>query len=486
MVDATRVFEPGFQVTNAAGTPQSGAVLRFYNAGTSNTRTVYSDLGLSTSLGVTVTTNASGRPAASGGAGAEILIYTGTTAYKVTAETSAGVSLWSFDNVIGALDTSSFLTDSITAETPVISKTSDYTIVDGDQGKIVNSNCTGGSFTLTLPSAITVGDGWRITVRHAGTANNVTVATVSSQTINGSGTSRILYTKDESFTLISDGANWHTDGYGIATLTHGKFIGRTTTGDGSPQIMIVPFGQCILAKSGSSLLLSPFNGNLLTIDSKAEVIPDAGVSLAVGALSNSTLYYVYAYMDSGTMTLEASATAQAIGTGSGIYTKNGDTTRTLVGMCYLLAGAFVDSSTQRYVRSWFNDPGVWLRNFFTANRSTTSTSITEIDTEIRCEFLTWADDVVSLTINGGQSDNAGGVVHTTDFGVDGSALDAGVTRSSAVTAVIPFSLSTFTKLAVGYHYATLMGSVASNTGTWTGSGTTSQRTNLNVSIARRS
>src|SRR5688572_20608476 len=133
MVDAVRVFEPGFQVTNSSGTPQSGAVLRFYAAGTSNTRTVYSDLGLSSSLGVTVTTNSAGRPAASGGAGAEVIVYTGTTPYKVTAETSAGVALWSFDNVVGALDTSSFLTGTVTAETPVITKTGDYTILTADQ-----------------------------------------------------------------------------------------------------------------------------------------------------------------------------------------------------------------------------------------------------------------------------------------------------------------------------------------------------------------
>src|SRR3990167_4199492 len=176
MVDATRIFPPGFQVMNSAGTPQSGAVLRFYaNTPAGATRTVYSDLGLSTSLGVTVTTNSAGRPAASGGAGAEVVIYTGTTPYAVTAETSAAVALWSFSNVIGALDTSSFLTGTVVASHPVITKTTDYTIVDGNDGYVVNANPTGGAFTLTLPSAVTVGDGWSITIRHSGTANQVKI-----------------------------------------------------------------------------------------------------------------------------------------------------------------------------------------------------------------------------------------------------------------------------------------------------------------------
>lgn len=215
MTDAIRVFDPGFQVTNASGVVQSGAVLRFYAAGTSNARTVYSDLGLSSSLGTSVTCNSSGRPAASGGAGAEVLIYTGTTPYKVTAETSAGVSLWSFDNVIGALDTSSFLTGSVTAETPVITKTADYTILTTDQGKVINGNSTGGSITLTLPSAVTAGDGWRVHIRHTGTANIVTVATVSSQTISGYNTSATTFVLNglyQSIQLVSDGANWHIDG----------------------------------------------------------------------------------------------------------------------------------------------------------------------------------------------------------------------------------------------------------------------------------
>jgi hypothetical protein len=210
MVDAVRVFEPGFQVTNASGTPQSGAVLRFFAAGTSNTRTVYSDLGLSVSLGVTVTTNAAGRPAASAGAGAEVLVYTGTTPYKVTAETALGVALWSFDNVVGALDTSTFLTGSVTAETPVISKTGNYTILTTDQEKVINANPTGSTFTLTLPNATTAGDGWRIHIRHTGTANSVNIATVASQTINGA-TSWVLDGQYQGIVLVSDAANWHID-----------------------------------------------------------------------------------------------------------------------------------------------------------------------------------------------------------------------------------------------------------------------------------
>ncbi len=212
MTDSIRVFPPGFQVTNAAGTPQAGAVLRFYDAGTSNTRTVYSNPTLVTSLGVTVTTDSSGRPAASGGAGAEVGIYTGTTNYKVTAETSLAVSLWSFDNVVGAFDSSVFSQTTAIPETIISTKTTSYTVLTTDQGTLFCGTCTAGTVTFTLPSAITAGNGFRVGFKHTGTLNTVVVATVSSQTIDASTVLSItLPSYGSTRWLVSNGANWIVD-----------------------------------------------------------------------------------------------------------------------------------------------------------------------------------------------------------------------------------------------------------------------------------
>jgi hypothetical protein len=302
MTDATRVFSPGFQVTNAAGTPQSGAVLRFYAAGTSNTRTVYSDLGLSTSLGVTVTTNSSGRPAASGGAGAEVVVYTGTTAYKVTAETSAGVSLWSFDNVIGALDTSSFLTGTVTAETPVITKTADYTILTADQGSVINANPTGSTFTLTLPSAVTAGDGWRIHIRHTGTANSVNIATVSAQTINGA-TSRTLDGQYQAIQLVSDAANWHIDGDALGTGSVAPF---------NMAAAMLPYGGGVLnGTMSASVSASALTISILNYDGTA---PSTSKPVKVGIRSatvGSGDYSVLSLTASTTLVVSSGSTLGA-------------------------------------------------------------------------------------------------------------------------------------------------------------------------------
>ncbi len=210
MTDSIRVFPPGFQITNAAGTPQAGAIVRFYNAGTSNTRPVYSDLGLLTSLGVTVTTNSAGRLAASGGTGGEVLVYTGTTPYKVTAETSLAVALWSFDNVVGALDTSAFLPDVAIPETIISTKSADYVVLTTDQGTLFYGNSTAGTITFTLPTTATATNGFRVGFKHTGTLNVVTLVSVGGQTIDGAA-SITLPSYGSTRWLVSDGANWAID-----------------------------------------------------------------------------------------------------------------------------------------------------------------------------------------------------------------------------------------------------------------------------------
>src|SRR5262245_22315740 len=53
-------------------------------------------------------------------------------------------------------------------------------------------------------------------------------------------------------------------------------------------------GQCQLTKSSANLLLLPKDGNLLTINGVACVVPDAGITLAPTSLAAATFYYIYA------------------------------------------------------------------------------------------------------------------------------------------------------------------------------------------------
>lgn len=212
MTDSVAVFPPGFRITDADGDAISGATVEFYAAGTSTPKTVHSDDDLTVSLGAVVTCDAGGYPANSG---TRVQVYVGTPDYKVIIKDSTGATLATHDNVKGALTTPTTVTEA-KRKTPVISKTSTYSVVLADWGKLINANPTGGTFSITLPSAVTVGDGFTIGIRHVGTANTVPIVPVLSQTISHSGkaaAAKAIGSYGETFWLVSDGANWHVDSY---------------------------------------------------------------------------------------------------------------------------------------------------------------------------------------------------------------------------------------------------------------------------------
>jgi hypothetical protein len=95
---------------------------------------------------------------------------------------------------------------------------------------------------------------------------------------------------------------------------------------------LLQLGQCRLDRnSATEVILNRHDGRYLFINGVAETIPDGGITADNTGLSANTTYYVYAYMDAGTMKLELSTTAPAQSTTYGHQIKTGDGTRTLVG-----------------------------------------------------------------------------------------------------------------------------------------------------------
>lgn len=314
MTDSIRVFDPGFRVTNTSGEPVSGAKCKFYNAGGLVARTVYSDSGLSVSLGSTVTCNASGAPAASGGAGAQVLVYTGTTAYKVVITDSSDNTLFEFDNLSGALDTSSFDADTALPRAPVEIKSTDYTVVDGDRGKVFNVDSTGGDVDVTLPSAVTVGDNWRVTFRHTGTANSVILAAAGGQTVNGASSLTLSY-QYESVTLVSDGANFHVSEDAFVRYPAGTVTpqGRLTLTSGTPVIT----GD---VSAASAVYYSPFTGNLVPLYSGTRFVPYEFSELTLTLVSShvaNAIYDVFAFLDGSTLRIGTGPAWSTATAGSG-------------------------------------------------------------------------------------------------------------------------------------------------------------------------
>lgn len=264
--------------------------------------------------------------------------------------------------------------------------------------------------------------------------------------------------------------------YGGTGLNTSSSTGMPSVNSGTWQVTAADQpGQVQLARTNATTLtLSPYNGNLIKINGKLYAGASAGVTLANTGLTASTLYYIYLYDNSGTLTLEASTTAYATDTATaniGVKIKNGDATRTLVGMIRTegsTPGQFVDSATQRFVRSWFNDPGISGLNFFTASRSTTSTSWAEVNSEIRVEFVSWAGEIVQATVAGSQDNNTSNEYTHTAVGFDGTTPEDGNSTSNGAGGTqFPINARAYkTGLAEGYHYATVLGRVSSNTGGW--------------------
>lgn len=230
-------------------------------------------------------------------------------------------------------------------------------------------------------------------------------------------------------------------------------------------------GQCVFKGiSTSTVALYRMNGSLLTINGVNETVPAAGITFPVTGLTVSTLYYFYAYMNAGVMTLEASTTAHTTHT-NGSEIKNGDPTRTLIGMAFVVSGpTFQDSNVQRLVRSWFNDSGTTFQNGNSATSNITSTSLVEIDSSMRTFMLMWANEAVLVIANVGVNNNVVGAYSylQAGWGSFGGAAGAIGTNNFTQhpTAYYYEAISNAGSVIAGVdgcYFATLMGMVTGNT-----------------------
>ena len=229
------------------------------------------------------------------------------------------------------------------------------------------------------------------------------------------------------------------------------------------------FGQCRLTKSGSNLLLVPYNGNKLFINGVMCLVPAAGVSLGTGSLSASTVYNIYAVATGTTVTsLEASTTARATDATYGNQIKSGDATRALVGKARTTSGtAWADTDAQRFVISWFNR--LPARIYVQAGAPVATTSVTPVGLVQSMEFLSWGDASVSAAFTGSVANNTTNAICYTALGIDTTSSFAHAPtqyQSYAVSTVgAACGGSTFVPTE-GYHFIGVLGQVSAGTGTW--------------------
>lgn len=210
MTDSIAVFDPGYQLTKD-GVVISGGSIEFYDAITLAPLVVYSNSSLTTALGVSVITDSSGFPST---AGNKVMIWTGVGAYKIVAKDSAGVTLWSFPSVKGAVDTSSFITSTSSTVTYTVTPvtTAGVWVADDVAGKVFELNASGGDFTRTLPLASTT-TGVPFDFAYSGTSGIATLLAQGSDKIQIDGIDAarkalLFQSKADSVRLISNGVDY--------------------------------------------------------------------------------------------------------------------------------------------------------------------------------------------------------------------------------------------------------------------------------------
>lgn len=217
-----------------------------------------------------------------------------------------------------------------------------------------NWDASGGSF----PSTANRKAGWVYVVTVAGTVDGVAFGVDD----------KLVALVDDASTSTYSGNWFKVEGGTITSSQISAALGftpaREFTADNGASLASdivrnnIPAGQVQLTYvSSTQIKLERCGGKWLWINGKNESVPSSGPTASNTGLTAGTLYYVYAYMNSGTMTLELSTTVPVADSTYGVMVKTGDGTRTLVGAVYTDAGTpgtFLNDITHAWVRSWYH------------------------------------------------------------------------------------------------------------------------------------
>lgn len=268
-------------------------------------------------------------------------------------------------------------------------------------------------------------------------------------------------------------------------------------------------GQCRMsAVNATTLRLSPYNGNGVPVAGALQAVPSAGINVAntnitlngVGGsdLASNANYLVALNQSNGLefWTLGTGHSPSSTAGNIGVEIITGHNDKTLVGMIRTNASAqFQIANGFLFVLNWFNRRVRRSRTVFTGNPTTSSTSIVELDTSIRNNFICWSDDFPLFSVSGTATAGASSQLAVTGIGFDGttpeleSALYSGMhtsTEGSSTVGSISFS-GIKNGLTEGNHYATVLGAASFGSVGWQGgnsaiSGSTNPPVTLTIMV----
>jgi hypothetical protein len=174
----------------------------------------------------------------------------------------------------------------------VLAKTSAYTITVDDQNALITGDVSGGAFSVTLPSAATAGDGWRVTVKKIdGSSNSLTVV----GTIDGA-TNYVITSQNGGATLCSNGTTWYisssiagtTGGVGTLPIDQGGTGATTAVGARSNLglgTMAVQDASAIAVTGGTMSGVAITGGSLSGVAGIPVVTNSANGRIVIGAVT---------------------------------------------------------------------------------------------------------------------------------------------------------------------------------------------------------
>lgn len=190
----------------------------------------------------------------------------------------------------------------------VLAKTSLYPVTADDQNALVTGDVSGGGFSVTLPSAATVGDGWKVTVKKIdGSSNTLTVV----GTIDGTA-DYLIVSQNSGATFCSNGTNWFvystiagiTGGAGTLAIAGGG-TGATTAAGARSNLGLGTMATqdaSAVAITGGTGVFSSLTASALTAPGIPTVTNSANGKIVIGAVT----------VQWGTVTVNTSPSSQAV------------------------------------------------------------------------------------------------------------------------------------------------------------------------------
>lgn len=260
---ANRFVNP-FPEFGSSTAKYNGGILRFYASGTSTPLSYYTDSALSTGAATTHTLNSAGRPTTA--------IFLQNLAYKITLEDSSGSIIWTADPVY-ASDYSTYGQFQVYAGNP-------------------NGNVAGTAGSGTIPSSVI----W-------------------------DSTNNILYVCTTSG--VAAAAVWTAVNASATTPAVPFPQGRLTLTSATPVLAAD-------VTAATAVYYTPFNGVLVPIYNGTSMVPTEFAELTLTLASQhaaSTIYDVFVFSNSGTLTLATGPAWTNSGAGTGARGSGAGTTQ---------------------------------------------------------------------------------------------------------------------------------------------------------------